>query len=701
MLGIKQIFRKEEPTGTCPICDVAYKRVKRDLRADCFDASYVITAWTLLCPECGYTLILPGMAKIRPASSSAQEERAEGGEIPVAVSKMDEADKPRDVGTATESTEKHTPETAETAEPEESAVPATQEQSQTPPAPEPPAEPKEGPVRMPAEKPEEKPATPPVKTEKKVPVAAKPTDTGAGTGNAPKPAERQDTAGNKASAETEQKRSDKAEQKAAANAKPAQLGTQKVSGTPKDAPQEKKPAAGSTPSPDEKRGGDVGTKQTKPEAKPTTPKADNKDSRQGKPKAEKPAPDRRAPAPQPKAQPRPQPRPSPKMGMMGQGMHPAPPFGPGRTNGGFSTGGSFPTSALSNLDSLKAFVQEQEAEKANVDKTNSGTRTPNQVQSRQPAQGPGNTKAADTAAKLQEPARPEKKDTGTAVAKKEKPAVKTDAAPSKAAETDIKTLSAEANDRKPADKKSDAPAGQADTKNSEKSLSAKNDGDAKVQNQESAKAEDKKMAAKPAEEPTNQQDQGRKEAKDSPKTAEAEKLGQQEAAKNAATSEASKPAELQEPPKEETSADGETQAKGAKAQAMAAAQKLQEKLPPDLAEKIPVISTIAKQQKHALFISEEKRYLETHVPHTQFIINDLVYDTETSEMFLRVDGQYGLDRPCVHYNYRTRNGNFFRCTVKYKHEDSIRALDEFEAKRMLEKYPDLYRKFFPDSVSDA
>lgn len=162
--------------------------------------------------------------------------------------------------------------------------------------------------------------------------------------------------------------------------------------------------------------------------------------------------------------------------------------------------------------------------------------------------------------------------------------------------------------------------------------------------------------------------------------------------------EAQEAAEGQEGRKEEKK---EKDLKDLKEQAVEATRKLSDRLPADLVEKIPVISQISKQQKHALFISEEKRFLEQHVPHKQVIINDLAYDTDNSEMFLKTEGRYGLDNPCMHYNYRTGNGNFFRCTVKYKQEDSIRPLDLIEAKRMLEEHPDLYKKFFPDSVSDA
>lgn len=152
---------------------------------------------------------------------------------------------------------------------------------------------------------------------------------------------------------------------------------------------------------------------------------------------------------------------------------------------------------------------------------------------------------------------------------------------------------------------------------------------------------------------------------------------------------------------EDAKSPDEAGQKGQKKHDAGIASKLQEKLPADLVEKLPIFSQISKQQKHAIFASEQKRFLEEHTPHKQVIINDLIYDTDNSEMFLRADGRYGLDNPCVHYNYRTKNGNFFRCTVKFKHEDSIRPLDLIEAKRMLEEYPELYKKFFPDSVSDA
>lgn len=88
--------------------------------------------------------------------------------------------------------------------------------------------------------------------------------------------------------------------------------------------------------------------------------------------------------------------------------------------------------------------------------------------------------------------------------------------------------------------------------------------------------------------------------------------------------------------------------KDLKVQAMEATRKISGKLPQDLAEKIPVLSQISRQQRHALSISEEKRFLEQHIPSKQVIINDLVYDTDSSEMFLRADGRHGsTSRACI------------------------------------------------------
>lgn len=138
-----------------------------------------------------------------------------------------------------------------------------------------------------------------------------------------------------------------------------------------------------------------------------------------------------------------------------------------------------------------------------------------------------------------------------------------------------------------------------------------------------------------------------------------------------------------------------------KKQASDLTQIFAEKLPSKVVDHIPVLSQASNKAKHSLFVNEEKKFLETYVPHKKVIISDLIYDTDESEMFLKMKGSYGFDRPCMHYNYRTKNGNFFRCTVKFKQEDTIRVLDLIEVKRLLENYPDLYKKFFPDAVSEA
>lgn len=69
-------------------------------------------------------------------------------------------------------------------------------------------------------------------------------------------------------------------------------------------------------------------------------------------------------------------------------------------------------------------------------------------------------------------------------------------------------------------------------------------------------------------------------------------------------------------------------------------------------------------------ISVEKDFVKRYqAPHCQEIVGDLLYDTDTSEMFLRKESSYGFDRPCIHFNYRSQNGHFFCCSVRYDRHD--------------------------------
>ena len=658
MLGIKQMFRKEE--GTCPICDIAYKRVKRDLRADCFDASYVITAWTLLCPECGYSLILPGIAKILPIAKSTVQAGATGphdlllNPIQGVTQDGDAADASGATAHAGDDIEDSEAMELSGHKALEGALPLNEylREVKTMDPPEEdgggsPAEPRQGTVPQESAK-ENHPAD----------------------------------------IHTDTQSHDESDHEAADNGR-------------------KTPETGRCETVDktnEKRIQGPGVKTDEKNAAP----ADVRDNRQAKPektRREKSVNERKAPVQQSNV----------KSGMIGQNVRPTPslrqagPFSSGGM-GGFPTGSIFPASAFDQLDSVKAFVQEAEkkegipgkngadtqaSRKTTFEKKeaiNSKDRTENLKKSERASNEKDNMeKTNDKSTKNDISV---KIDDGVQDVGNKKPTKAyeyKDVGNSKPETTTFqKKLSAE---NKPG-VMDQGRGGEKKNSDSTKSLSADSDtSTARFPEQHAGSDVPKDMEECPV---MNSGSQKASDKQDDAAQTEAADLSKSEA--ETGTPQSADSENVQSEP-EDQSIDGGM--KGAKAQAITAARKIHEKLPSDIADRIPVIAQIAKQQKRSIFLSEEKRYLESHVPHMQAIINEMVYDTDTSEMFLRVEGQYGLDNPCVHYNYRTKNGNFFRCTVKYKCEDSIRALDTFEAKRLLEGYPDLYKKFFPDSVSDA
>lgn len=107
-------------------------------------------------------------------------------------------------------------------------------------------------------------------------------------------------------------------------------------------------------------------------------------------------------------------------------------------------------------------------------------------------------------------------------------------------------------------------------------------------------------------------------------------------------------------------------------------------------------------------ISVEKDFVKRYqTPHCKEIVGDLLYDTDTSEMFLRKESSYGFDRPCIRFNYRSQNGHFFCCSVRYDRHDKnghveLRPMDtEMEVKPMLRRYPELYKRFFESDLKNA
>ena len=107
-------------------------------------------------------------------------------------------------------------------------------------------------------------------------------------------------------------------------------------------------------------------------------------------------------------------------------------------------------------------------------------------------------------------------------------------------------------------------------------------------------------------------------------------------------------------------------------------------------------------------ISVEKDFVKRYqTPHCKEIVGDLLYDTDTSEMFLRKESSYGFDRPCIRFNYRSQNGHFFCCSVRYDRHNKnghveLRPMDtEMEVKPMLRRYPELYKRFFESDLKNA
>jgi len=704
MLGLRQFLKKEN--GMCPICAIPYIREKRTLKVGYFDASYNITVWTMHCPECGYEVIMPGLARIHTAAESKQDIR------------------PGRTETETVSCETMT-----------ITGPVTQQDG-------------DGDGKEPAETFAE-PAGCVNSTGDKTTGPAEGTER---TGDSTKtmnplsaiPAVSEDTGntrmtGKKADGRKplEKPEKDSGQEKPGFSAKESRNADGAVPGQPGHRAKMDR-TAGSVEGTGEKADMQVSGTRDKKEpdkeayglknsaGKPVSEKTPARPERRKQPQKDVGSSSRKQSAshepPESPASRTPAIQPVPKRGQPGvfTGGSPA----------GFPGSRVFPSSAFSNLEAVRASIQ---ADMNGKDGREKGKQTAGVRPGKEKAapESPGN-KGAGQAGTGREPAHGMNKTPSTEGAgikcegtsaenrglqpdvkdvKQETPA---DNKNQKKTIQTLKTLSAKDQPAEPQPVKPARSSGRQE----EKTLSAEN-------REISAKATVKEITSTPGE------TGGIRETRKFPDIEESRKVegtGKKPvsecrtAGKGNEKAGAEMPQETPDKDPEaengkKTGGDGtgkkkedgdarevpkdEREPKDFREQAMEATRKLSDKIPADLVEKIPVLSRISRQQKHSIFLSEEKRFLEQHVPHKQVIINDLIYDTDSSEMFLRVNGQYGLDNPCVHYNYRTQNGNFFRCTVKYKHEDSIRALDLIEVRRMLEEYPDLYRKFFPDSVTDA
>lgn len=709
MFGMRQFLKKEN--RTCPVCAIPYIREKRELKSSYLNVSYTITVWTLHCPECGYEVILPGIARIRVAENSKQDVDGSGDAMPPAVAITgavigggEAGDKEPCIsqtgnnmnytGIVDRNSEYNVDtagigkgvNAATVADVQEDAHPvlgtdAGNQKTKTSGSPVPEADATWTGDAVPArdkantadtadavvpEEPTTEESCPDEKSVARSPEPEKTNGKEKTAGGAEKPQ-------NDAGAAQERHKNMPDSRNPEGKGKDA---AERTGGAGKSERRNKNRDIGSEAEPD-RRSAPGNTPQGQGRKEQLQKGDDRSRKKQQAPHAaqggSKPS--------------MPDVRPAPGYGR--------PAAFPGIGSPGFPNSSLFPSTAISNLDMLRASIQ-------------AGTDNPS-VEKKE------GTRAADPVHESKEtPAMDPVKSGGAGpsrVGSGGKPEFSADNKKSNEQKDGSKSLSAENRPGEPKHRMS----ADGSEKTKEKHVSTENTCAGSLDSRDGtvgasfSKTQEggQKNSAIEADGKGESETPGLEKAKSTAKgTAD---IGQEDVG-------ATEKPETEEPHSAEKAAeyaenggDGETKEgqdgreirKDPMEAAMAAAKKFQEKIPAGFTEKIPVLSQISKQQKRSLFVSEEKRYLEEHVPHKQAIINDLIYDTDNSEMFLRSEGQYGLDNPCVHYNYRTQNGNFFRCTVKYKHEDSIRVLDIIETKRMLEEYPDIYRKFFPDSVADA
>lgn len=224
---------------------------------------------------------------------------------------------------------------------------------------------------------------------------------------------------------------------------------------------------------------------------------------------------------------------------------------------------------------------------------------------------------------------------------------------------------------------------------------------------ESASAEKKPEAADGKEKAANPPEP--KRGTESPK---AEELNPED---KTGKTEAEKTPDQEKPQGSENAADG-TKENTEEASSQEAGRKLDpagfrktiaKHLPAWVVSRIPFLADAVSMPTDTP-ISVEKDFVKRYqTPHCKEIVGDLLYDTDTSEMFLRKESSYGFDRPCIRFNYRSQNGHFFCCSVRYDRHNKnghveLRPMDtEMEVKPMLRRYPELYKRFFESDLKNA
>lgn len=100
------------------------------------------------------------------------------------------------------------------------------------------------------------------------------------------------------------------------------------------------------------------------------------------------------------------------------------------------------------------------------------------------------------------------------------------------------------------------------------------------------------------------------------------------------------------------------------------------------------------------FVSKRRqaiRYLSRQVPAYKAILNNVLYDTENSKMFLMDEKDFGNEM-CRKYYYMTPSGKYFAVVVQFGKVNELITMELKDVKKLLAQKPDLYREVIPEEV---
>lgn len=96
---------------------------------------------------------------------------------------------------------------------------------------------------------------------------------------------------------------------------------------------------------------------------------------------------------------------------------------------------------------------------------------------------------------------------------------------------------------------------------------------------------------------------------------------------------------------------------------------------------------------------QEKRYLSQQAPTFKAILNNVLFDTANSIMFLMDEKDFGFGNElCRKYYYMTQSGKYFAVVVQLGKANEIITMDLKDVKKLLALKPDIYKEVIPEEV---